>query len=359
MAGERAQWALIQAAMSSSEIADCIRRNPPAQALERLSDLPSARRWLQDLLLYCRVYGHATACHDYLYPTQADDPAKAIAAIRTRLEMPAGDPAKRQAQVAAEREKATEMALSKLSGSPLRKALFRWALAWAQEGAAIREDVFFHAFQGWPMARRAILEFGNRLVSAGALHASEGIFFLRWEEIKQAAGPQIPKDFRATVAERRKEHEWQSALTPPHWVPLGGPPLTLGRKVKIKIKRFLLGRREKQDGRLHGSPVSPGVVSGRARVIRSTSEFGMLRRGEILIAPAATPEWMPAFAVAAGLVTDTGGPLSHSSIIVREFGIPAVMGVQTATQSIADGQWITLDGGEGVIQLHQKSLAAP
>jgi pyruvate,water dikinase len=60
---------------------------------------------------------------------------------------------------------------------------------------------------------------------------------------------------------------------------------------------------------------------------------------------------MPAFAVAAGLVTDAGGPLSHSSIIVREFGIPAVMGVQTATQTIVDGQLITLDGGEGVVQL--------
>jgi rifampicin phosphotransferase len=351
MAGERAQWRLVQAALASAEIANCLRRNPPRQALEQLSALPSARRWLEGLLSYCRTYGHATACHDYLQSTQADDLLKAIAAIQTRMELPAADPARRQEKLADERDEATKEALRKLSGSRTRACLFRWALAWAQEGASIREDAFFHAFQGWPLARRAILELGKRLARAGAFGSPEDIFFLTWEEIEEAAVSHIPPVWHAEVNKRRREHDWQCTLTPPQWVPMEGPPQTLGRKLKVKIKRLLLGHRENGDGRLRGTPVSPGVVTGPARVIRSTTEFGRLHGGDILVAPTATPEWMPAFAVAAGLVTDAGGPLSHSSIIVREFGIPAVMGAPTATDSIADGQLITLDGSRGVVQL--------
>ena len=352
MAGERAQWRLVQTALSSAEIADCLRRHPPGQVLEQLADLPSARWWLEDFLLYCRTYGHATACHDYLQSTEADDPVKAIAVIQRRMDLPATDPAIRREKLAGEREDATKEALRRLSGSRSRERLFRWALAWAQEGAAIREDAFFHAFQGWPLARRVILELGKRLARTGAFCSPEDIFFLTWEEIEEAAISHIPVGWHREVIKRRRKHEWQCTLTPPQWVPIEGPPQTLGRKMKVKIKRLLLGHRESGDGRLRGIPVSPGVVTGPARVIHSTTEFGKLHGGDIVVAPAATPEWMPAFAVTAGLVTDAGGPLSHSSIIVREFGIPAVMGAHGATSSIVDGQIITIDGSQGLIDLH-------
>jgi pyruvate,water dikinase len=69
-----------------------------------------------------------------------------------------------------------------------------------------------------------------------------------------------------------------------------------------------------------------------------------------------TPEWTPTFTIAAGLITDSGGPLSHASILAREFGIPAVMGVQTATRTISEGQLVTLDGGEGSVHLHGGNL---
>lgn len=352
MAGERAQWQLVESALRSEEISGCIRRCPGEEALERLADSPSGRLWLQDLLAYCRSYGHATAHHDYLHPTAADAPAKALEAIRMRMELGASDPDKRQHRLAAQREEATAKAMGQLSRFRLRKALFRWVLAWAQEGAAIREDAFFYAFQGWPLARRAILAVGNRLVRARTLTAPEEIFFLTWEEIKQAWRSQPPGDFRAAIAERRKAYEWQSLVAPPHWVPLEGPPLTLERKLKLRIKKLLLGSPQNRSGSLRGTAVSPGVATGPARVIRSIREFARLQSGDILVAPTATPEWMPAFAVAAGLVTDTGGPLSHSSIVVREFGIPAIMGAQGATSSIVDGQVITIDGSQGVIHFH-------
>jgi len=352
MAGERAQWQLAESALRSPEISDCLRRNSPEDALERLASLPSGRLWLSDFLPYCRTYGHGVACHDYMHPTAADVPAKALSAIRTRMELGSIDPADRQRQLASEREEVTAKTMAQLSRFPVRKALFRWVLAWAQEGAAIREDAFFYALQGWPLARRAIVALGNQLVRARLLSTPDDIFFLTWPEVRRACKRQPIEDYSARIVERRKAYEWQSHLQPPHWVPLEGPSPTRGRRLKVKIKRLLLGREQSRDGSLRGAPVSPGVVTGPARIIRSIAEFPKLQSGEILVAPTATPEWMPTFTVAAGLVTDTGGPLSHSSIVVREFGIPAIMGAQGATTSIVDGQVITIDGTQGLIHLH-------
>jgi pyruvate,water dikinase len=119
------------------------------------------------------------------------------------------------------------------------------------------------------------------------------------------------------------------------------------------VKRFVMGSR-RDSGRdfLHGAPVSPGCVTGPARILSCVADLSRLRAGDIVVTRAATPEWTPSFAIAAGLVTDTGGPLSHSSIIAREFGIPAVMGVTSATERILEGQFITVDGGQGLIRLH-------
>jgi pyruvate,water dikinase len=103
---------------------------------------------------------------------------------------------------------------------------------------------------------------------------------------------------------------------------------------------------------LHGAASSPGSATGPARIITTPSELGRLQPGDILVSRTATPEWTPSFTVIAGLVTDVGGPLSHSSILAREFGVPSVMGVHHATRVIREGQIITLDGGRGTIRLH-------
>jgi pyruvate,water dikinase len=119
------------------------------------------------------------------------------------------------------------------------------------------------------------------------------------------------------------------------------------------VKRFVMGsRRDRGRDFLRGAPVSPGRATGPARILSSTADLSRLKTGDIVVTRAATPEWTPTFAIAAALVTDTGGPLSHSSIIAREFGIPAVMGAASATQRIVEGQFITVDGGEGLIRLH-------
>jgi pyruvate,water dikinase len=102
---------------------------------------------------------------------------------------------------------------------------------------------------------------------------------------------------------------------------------------------------------LAGLGVSPGKVTAVARVVYSLDETQRLNPGEILVTRTTTPAWTPLFTRLSGLVTDLGGPLAHGSIVAREYGIPAVMGVGNATQSIRDGVTITVDGTAGRISI--------
>ena len=102
-------------------------------------------------------------------------------------------------------------------------------------------------------------------------------------------------------------------------------------------------------GALRGTPGSHGTVTGTARVVRGPSEFGLVEPGDILVCSYTEPAWTPLFRIAAGVVTETGGALSHAAIVAREYGIPAVLGVPGATTRIEDGARITLNGSAGTV----------
>lgn len=104
-------------------------------------------------------------------------------------------------------------------------------------------------------------------------------------------------------------------------------------------------------GVLLGTPGSRGTVTGTARIVRGPSDFGSVRDRDIVICPTTDPAWTPLFGIAAGVITESGGTLSHAAIVAREFGIPAVLGVPDALRQIADGSQITLDGASGTITL--------
>jgi pyruvate,water dikinase len=102
---------------------------------------------------------------------------------------------------------------------------------------------------------------------------------------------------------------------------------------------------------LTGIGASAGRVSAPARVLGGPADFGRMRSGDVLVASISTPAWTPLFAMASAVVTDIGGPLSHSSIVAREYGIPAVLGTGVATRRITDGSQITVDGDAGSVTL--------
>ena len=102
---------------------------------------------------------------------------------------------------------------------------------------------------------------------------------------------------------------------------------------------------------LAGSPGSAGTVRGPARIVRSIAEADRIQPGDVLVAETTAPPWTPLFATVAAVVTDTGGALSHCAVVAREYGIPAVVGVGIATQAIADGQMVEVDGNAGIVRL--------
>jgi pyruvate,water dikinase len=108
---------------------------------------------------------------------------------------------------------------------------------------------------------------------------------------------------------------------------------------------------EQTDTLLKGVGCSPGQVTAAARVLHGPADFAQMRAGDVLVADITTPAWTPLFALAAGIVTNVGGPLSHGSIVAREYGIPAVLGTGVATKRIESGQRVTVDGDAGTVTL--------
>lgn len=103
--------------------------------------------------------------------------------------------------------------------------------------------------------------------------------------------------------------------------------------------------------KLVGLPASPGKVRGRVRLLRSPEDGERLSQGDVMVAPCVDVGWTPLFLVAGGVVTELGGPLSHASVVAREYGLPAVVNVEGATHRLRDGQLVELDGDSGTVVL--------
>jgi pyruvate,water dikinase len=253
------------------------------------------------------------------------------------------DPYARQQAALERREKATEDILSRLRW-PL-KNWFRRSLRWAQDAAPGREDSLADLGLGHPLIRRLLNELGRRLAAGGAIPDAQSIYWLEEAEVQESiaaleAGRSLP-DLNERIPPRRDE--WQRCLriTPPALLP-----------EKSRWAALIPWHRASDDrSSLHGIGASPGQVTARACVIFGPEEFQRMRPGDVLVAVTTTPAWTPLFAMASAVVTDIGGPLSHSSIVAREYGIPAVMATGSGTRRIPNGQIITVDGSKGLVTL--------
>jgi rifampicin phosphotransferase len=183
----------------------------------------------------------------------------------------------------------------------------------------------------------ALLEEADRLVRAGVLADREDIFYLRLAEYRDAvAANQVDGEL---IRQRKDAFASYQALTPPRVLTSDGEVIT-GTYRRAGVPA----------GALTGLPVSAGTVEGRARVILDMADAG-LEAGDILVTAYTDPSWTPAFVAAAGLVTEVGGLMTHGAVIAREYGLPAVVGVERATQLIRDGQRVRVHGTDGYIEL--------
>jgi pyruvate,water dikinase len=127
------------------------------------------------------------------------------------------------------------------------------------------------------------------------------------------------------------------------------PELRWGKRLMAKL--MPAGDQSQSGDTITGVGASSGQVTAPARVLAGPEEFGQMRPGDVLVARMTTPAWTSLFAVASAVVTDVGGPLSHSSIVAREYGIPAVLGTGVATQRLTSGTQVRVDGDAGTVTL--------
>jgi pyruvate,water dikinase len=232
-------------------------------------------------------------------------------------------------------------------------------LGFARQAAFLQEEHNFYIDQrGIALLRLFYLRVGNRLAEAGLLAAPDDVFMLTIDEVRGivagAGGAETAEETRQLVWVRRDEMETARGLTPPPFigVPPAGPPPG-NNPMERAMGRFFGGPPQVADApnQLKGSAGSRGVATGPARVARTLAEASSLLPGEVLVAITTMPPWTPLFGVAAAVVTETGGPLSHCAIVAREYGIPAVVGAHGATRVITTGQRITVDGGRGIVTI--------
>ncbi|MEV2253232.1 rifamycin-inactivating phosphotransferase [Streptomyces sp. NPDC050147] len=185
--------------------------------------------------------------------------------------------------------------------------------------------------------KQALLEEAGRLVEAGVLPDKEDIFYLTFQELHEVVRSNQVDD--RLIQQRKDAFRSYHALTPPRVLTSDGEALTGSYR-----------RDDAPTGALVGLPVSTGTVEGRARVILDMADAD-LEAGDILVTAFTDPSWSPLFVGIAGLVTEVGGLMTHGAVIAREYGLPAVVGVERATRLIQDGQRIRVHGTDGYVEI--------
>jgi rifampicin phosphotransferase len=185
--------------------------------------------------------------------------------------------------------------------------------------------------------KQALLKEAEHLVQAGVIHEKEDVYYLTFEEFHEAVRTNTV-DYQL-ISQRKDEHKFYEKLTPPRVITSDGEIITGEYK-----------RENLPANALVGLSVSSGVIEGRARVIFKMEDAD-LEDGDILVTAFTDPSWTPLFVSIKGLVTEVGGLMTHGAVIAREYGLPAVIGVENATKLIKDGQRIRVNGTEGYVEI--------
>ena len=352
---DKSLYSLAEWVRQHPALAHCIERTPTSQWVVQCESeitpdgiIPAVwDEWRTRFHGHLQMFGHMLYDLDFAKPVPADDPAPVIDALKLYLSERGTNPYLRQRESAARREKAIETMQRRLKG--VRLTWFNKYLASAQKYAPLREDGLAEIGLAYPLIRQMLREVGHKLVQHNVISLSDDIFWLTQDEVRLAAthldAGQPVEPLSEKIPQRKAEH--QAALR-------ANPPMALPQ---MKVFGFdLMSLKDKRGRRNRGNVIkgvaaSPGKAMGTARILHGPEDFNRMKPGDVLVAPITTPAWTPLFTMASAIVTDVGGPLSHGSIVAREYGIPAVLGTGVATRRIHDGQTITVDGGAGTVGL--------
>lgn len=337
-------WETSQAIRADSAAAAHFSSTPVETLVDeyRLGSLPPAAQAAIEKFL--SVYGvRGVGEIDMGRPRWREHPSNLFQALKSYLELdPESGPDVVFRRGEAKADEAENTILAALRAKPfgfLKARVVKAMIHTFRELGGLRETPKFFVVRILSTYRYALLVEGEKLAASGILKAADDVIFLHVWELRELANG-VTRDWKALVAERRAVYTRE-----------------LRRR---RIPRVLLtdgtayydapARAGDGANTLCGSPVSAGVVEGNVRVILDP-HGAQLQPGEIMVCPATDPAWTPLFLAAGGLVTEVGGMMTHGSVVAREYGIPAVVGVSRATSRLVTGQRVRVDGSTGVIEV--------
>ena len=334
-------WHIARAAREDPASRDALVARSPAElsAQYRARALPPLLQ--REMTGFLERYGHrAIAEIDLGVKRWSEDPAHLLGAIANYLRL--GDdataPDVQFARGAHEAEAMIKTLAARLHGP--RRVILRFLLGRVRLLSGLREQPKFQIMRIFALGHALIAPVGAELAGRGLLDAADDAFFLTLPELRRAIAGE---DLRDTVVERRGLYRRE--LTRRH---IPRVLLSDGTDAETELAPAT-------DAAIRGTPASPGIARGIARVIRSPVG-ARLEPGEVLVAPSTDPGWTPLFLTAGALVMEMGGMMSHGAVVAREYGIPAVVGVPDATGRIATGEQVTVDGSAGTVARQEAAL---
>lgn len=306
---------------------------------EHLSASEQGQALVRGVDAFLEKYGFLSACGtDFAAVSWAEDPRVIWQCV---ARWAAGGVERKTEDAAAVRETARGRVRKSLG--PMHRFFFDRLLASTVSLINVREHVSLLFSEDASHMRRIFLALADHLVARGHLAQRDDIFYLTYDEVEQLANGKLEADLaRARISVRRTEMEHDALIEPPDTicgesVPLCAPSLPEGQDYLVGIRG------------------SSGVASGRACVVLDPCQAPSgLSRDDILVVPFTDVGWTPLLSGIGGIIAETGGQLSHTAIVAREYGVPAVVSVKQATHLIQDGWRVTVDGDSGRVILGQR-----
>ena len=344
-------WAAAQAIRADAPSYEAIVSQPVPDLLQTYRDgalSPVASRELQGFLA---EYGmRAVAEIDFARPRWRDDPSSVLQTLKSYLQItdPASAPNAVFQRNAAEAERlaAQYVAQTRARRGRFRARMLGFVISRMRALGGAREMPKLYIIKLLDIYRSLLLDSAARLVAEGCLDRAEDIFLVPLDTLTHFAGGEAI-DLKAVVAEKRAAYTSEMARRQiPHII------LSTGEAFYEGISDSAAGANN-----LAGAGVSPGVVEGPVHVVLDP-RGAHLTPGEILVCPATDPGWTTLFLAAGGLVMEMGGMVTHGAVVAREYGIPAVVGVERATERLKTGDRVRVDGGSGIVEILEAITSA-
>ena len=357
----RELWTLKEMVKKSPALRRAFDENETADGVLRaLGTSEEGRNLLKDVDKYKNEYGNKSMyAHEYIYTTWRENPTPIIEALRGYL-LSDYDCEKDVRQLRENREAAIKEMWSLVppATSQEDKDKLKTALDLALKMTPLTPDHHFYMDQGtYARMRLVLMGVGRKLVELRGLDQADDIMFLKYDELRQLSANLATFDARSIVTERRRAREAAFAVRPRLWAGTITDWSMYGEPYKQVLWDWPgIYERSKSSaaqpsGTVKGLGASAGVYEGPARVVESAEQFDQVKKGDVLVCKMTSPSWVVLFTKIGGLVTDSGGALSHPAVVSREFGIPAVVGTRTGTQAIKTGQRVRLNGASGLVEI--------